>query len=372
MRVAVMLAAESVSGPARQIAALAGAVGALGVELEVQVFHRAAAPPPVAGYLERAGVRHRLVRDRSPVDWRMLGAVQELVEDFGADLVQTHGYKATAIGYALRRMPRALPWLASYHGATDKGVMDRGYQWLERRLIRLADAIMVMSEEQAARFRGCAARVEVVHNAAVPLPEGCPLDASRMSAALSGLGRPLIGVVSRLSREKGVDVFLRACADLAARGVGYSAVVAGDGPHEAELKRLASELGLDGRVTWLGPVTAVGELYSMLDLVVLPSRSEGLPNVLLEALSMNTPVVATAVGAVPDVLGVAGAGVLVPPGDHSSLSSGIIAGLGTADNEAARRARAVTVAHFSLGRRAQRHLLIYRALARTPAVRARA
>ena len=176
-------------------------------------------------------------------------------------------------------------------------------------------------------------------------------------------GAPLVGVVGRLSSEKGVDVFLDALALLRDRGRAVHALVAGDGPDRDALKQQAERLGLADAVHFVGPVADVAALYPALDAVVLPSRSEGLPNVLLEALSADRPVVATRVGAVPEVLTDAAAGVVVPPGDAPALADAIAAALSTAHDPAARAARAETAARFSLARRVDAHRALYRELA---------
>jgi glycosyltransferase involved in cell wall biosynthesis len=116
-------------------------------------------------------------------------------------------------------------------------------------------------------------------------------------------------------------------------------------------------------VTFLGTVLPVEPLYPLLDLVVLPSRSEGLPNVMLEAFRADVPVVATRVGAVPEVLEGTDAGRMVPPEDPSRLAEAIVAALDAANapgsSAAAARARAEVVARFSLASRVRAHLDLY-------------
>ncbi len=114
----------------------------------------------------------------------------------------------------------------------------------------------------------------------------------------------MIGVVARLSATKGVDLAIAALALLRSRGQDAALAIAGDGPEEPALRRQAEAAGLADRVHFLGRVADVGALYRALDCVMIPSRdgAEGLPNVLLEAMSTGLPVVATRVAAVPEVL----------------------------------------------------------------------
>jgi glycosyltransferase involved in cell wall biosynthesis len=213
-----------------------------------------------------------------------------------------------------------------------------------------------MSRAHLAHFSRLGERACVVHNAVLELPA----EPSRGAGARMASGaRPRLGVVGRLSPEKGVDVFLHACDALARQRVSFTAVVAGDGPARAELERLRDTLDLTARVDFVGAITDVASLYASLDLLVIPSRSEGLPNVLLEALRADIPVVATRVGAIPDVLNSPRAGLVVPPGSATALAEGIARALPLRSDPAARKARRKVVDRFSLQRRVAEHLRIY-------------
>jgi len=195
---------------------------------------------------------------------------------------------------------------------------------------------------------------------AEPRPHGA--DGRRVAEQLGALPRPLMGVVSRLSSEKGVDVFLDACALLLKQGFAGSAVIAGDGPERARLEEQCGRQGLGSTVRFLGHVDDVTAVYQGLDLFVLPSRSEGLPNALLEALRADVPVVSTTVGAVPEVVGSSAAARLVPPGSPSALADAIQEVIGEGDTPAAAAARREVVQRFTLERRVAAHLELYREL----------
>jgi glycosyltransferase involved in cell wall biosynthesis len=174
--------------------------------------------------------------------------------------------------------------------------------------------------------------------------------------------RPRIAVVGRLSPEKGVDVFLEAAAILMKRGISFSALVAGDGPERAALGDLAAALALSDRVRFLGRVSDMGSLYSGIDLLVIPSRSEGLPSVLLEALAADVAVVATRVGAIPEVLASPLTGALVPPESPDQLADAIETALRSLDNPDARAARALAADAYSQESRANALMALYRDL----------
>jgi glycosyltransferase involved in cell wall biosynthesis len=141
-------------------------------------------------------------------------------------------------------------------------------------------------------------------------------------------------------------------------------VIAGDGPDRSACEALVSTLQLGDTVHFTGALLPIEPLYPLLDLVVIPSRSEGLPNVLLEALRADRPVVSTTVGAVPEVIGGTEAGRLVPVEDPAALAEGVRALLAEASQAgpaaAAAAARADVVQRFSLARRVQAHVQLYR------------
>lgn len=365
IRVAALIDTVQVSGPGRQLAALASSLSRFDVELTVVTFHRAGRDrSPYLDYLERAGVPYVVVPESGPLDVRLLTRLRQVLAERAPDIIQTHGYKPTALAWALRRQGASWPWIGFFHGSTTENVKVRLYHWFTNRLLGAADRVVVMSRAHLAHFSRLRDRACVVHNAVLALPSE-----SSHGAALSirDGARPRIGVVGRLSPEKGVDVFLHACDVLARKGVSFSAVVAGDGPERVQLEQLRDALDLTARVDFAGAVTDVVSLYTSLDLLVIPSRSEGLPNVLLEALRADVPVVATRVGAIPEVLDSASAGVVVSPGSADALAGGISRALLLLDDPASREARRQVVDRFSLQHRVDEHLRIYRDVLRREA-----
>jgi glycosyltransferase involved in cell wall biosynthesis len=348
-----------VSGPGRQIAALSQALQAQGVELRVFMFQRTGRPTsPFIAYLERAGVPHVVIPDNGTLDASLPRHLRRVFGDWKPDIVQSHGYRMTALVFALKLMRCRLPWVAFFHGATHENWKMRLYNRLDQVLMRRADRIVVLSQEHRRGFADVADRVRLIHNASIPLPpEGEEIQLDHIRQA----GKPIIAALARLSPEKGVDLLIEATARLAASGRPVSLVVAGDGPERDNLARRADCLGIGDSVHFLGSVQNVLSLYAKVDVVVLPSRcgAEGLPNVLLEAMRADVPVVATAVAAVPEVLSDPRSGELVLPGDIEALVRGIEAALGRGKTPEASAARAAALARFSLQRRMAEHLSLY-------------
>jgi len=165
-------------------------------------------------------------------------------------------------------------------------------------------------------------RVRVVPNGA-DLPdeqaEIAPARAFRERFGAS-LIRPLWVVAGRLEEQKGHAVLFNALAEVRKRGLDFTLAVAGEGKLRGELEQLAEQLGMGNRVRFLGALEDVGPLLAAADAVVLPSLWEGLPLVLLEAMVRSRPVVASAVGGVPEAIEDGVHGALVPPGDALALA----------------------------------------------------
>jgi glycosyltransferase involved in cell wall biosynthesis len=162
-----------------------------------------------------------------------------------------------------------------------------------------------------------ASRVTTLPNPA-PAVELPPRDELRRSLGLSG---PTLAFAGRLTAAKALDVGLAAVAAVP----GVRLEVVGDGPDRAALERRASELRLDGRVRFHGaqPRERVLELFAAADGALLSSTWENFPHTVVEALGVGTPVVATAVGGVPEVVTDGANGLLVPPGDADALAGAV-------------------------------------------------
>ena len=274
----------------------------------------------------RARVPMRAVWDLQ-ARWRIGRAVRR----FRADVVQTWMGRATR----LTRLPRGgrpvhVARLGGYYGV--KGYRH-AHAWIANtRGIR--DYLIA---------HGLAAgRVFHIANF-VELP--APVDADAVARVRAGLGAaeaPLVLTVARLHPNKGIEDLLRAWREVPPPAV---LAVAGDGPERERLHALARELGVEGRVRWLGWQRNPGPLYAACDLVAVPSRLEPLGNVVLEAWSHGRAVVATHTAGPAELMEECVGGVLVPPADPRALAAAVAelladggrrARLGTAGAQAVR------------------------------------
>lgn len=241
-----------------------------------------------------------------------------------------HGYKANMLGRIAARRA-GMPAIAVSRGWTGETSRVKLYDWLDRRHLRLMDQVVCVSEGQAAKVRGSCrvpeSRLSVIHNSARLAAFETPDPAAR--ARLLSYFRRESGVsqivlaAGRLSPEKGFGVLVEAAATICRDHPAAGVVVFGEGALRSDLERRIAELGLTSRVVFPGFRTDLDSLLSAADVVVLPSFTEGLPNVALEASAAGVPVVATAVGGTPEVVADRETGFLVSPGSPIAIAEGV-------------------------------------------------
>jgi glycosyltransferase involved in cell wall biosynthesis len=236
----------------------------------------------------------------------------------GADLVHAHGLRAGFV--AVRAAQARVPVVVTWHNAVLAGGPRRQlFAAIEKRIAREATLNLAVSSDLVARIRALGGVAELAPVGATPShsPAGST-DATR--AELGAGDRPLVLSVGRLHPQKGFDVLIQAAGLLAGRVPAPLFAVAGDGPMRAELQRRIGRTAVPVRL--LGRRADVPELLAAADVVVMPSRWEGSPLAAHEALLAGRPVVATAVGGLPD-LAAGGAIDLVPAGDAAALAAAI-------------------------------------------------
>jgi glycosyltransferase involved in cell wall biosynthesis len=292
----------------------------------VVVLRHDAEDHPFLRPLVEGGIAFVPLRLPSRAYFRERAAVVEICRQIRPDVVHTHGYRVDVVDAAAARR-LGVPTVTTVHGFTGGDWKNRLYERLQRRALRGFNAVVAVSRQLAAELARAgvpADRLHVVRNA---WPEGdggaaeppLPRDRARRMLGVPA-DRFHIGWVGRLTAEKGLDVLLAALDSL--RDVPLVVSVLGDGRLRPRLEALATRRGLGERVRWLGSLPAARQLFSAFDVFVLSSRAEGTPIVLFEAMAAGAPIVATAVGGVPDVVS-SNEALLVPPEDPASLAEAI-------------------------------------------------
>lgn len=298
----------------------------------------------------------------------------------GAAIVHSGGVRADFIANRAARRSGTLA-VNTVHVEVGASIADRGSRAgarfraaLQRSAWRRTDAIVAVSHAVARSVQGLGIppqRITVAHGG---------IDAKRVRDAGAKTpdlgstlppGRPLVGCVARLEPVKGVSDFVRAAAVLATQRPEMAFVVVGDGSQIDSLRTLAAGLGLGTRIAFTGSVVPSAGIMARCDIVAVPSLSEGLGMVALEAMALGVPVVATRVGGLPEVVSDGVTGLLVPARDPAAMT----AAMGELLGDAARRFamgeaglnRVLT--EFSLDLMLQRHRSIYRTLLATARAR---
>ncbi len=288
--------------------------------------------------LNRAGVEVaalRLGRRAYLEEKRRIGAY---CRQLRPQILHSHGYRSDVLaGAAARRL--GIPTVTTVHGFTGGGWKNRFYEWAQGRTFRRFDAVVAVSRPLMQRLQTLGVPLERIHLLPNAWAASGPTVSRSAARELLGVpdGRYLLGWVGRLSKEKGCDVLLDALALLA--DIPFQLAVLGDGRERSELEARAANLGIGDRVRWHGTVADASRLFPAFDAFVLSSRTEGTPIVLFEAMAAGVPVVATAVGGVPDVVSSSEA-TLIPPEDPRALADALRAGYRDPSNAHAKAAAA--------------------------------
>jgi glycosyltransferase involved in cell wall biosynthesis len=319
----LLLAVDSleVGGAERHVVDLALALHRKGYGVEVACS--------VAGglseSLEAAGVpvwplTGRLVKRRvSPAYAR---GIRRLLRGGGFDLVHAHIF-ASAAAAAIATLGKGLPLVITEH--TEASWQTWRTRWISRwahRRARHTIAVSTPIERRLIERDGAPSDlVTLIPNAVIPAPDETPDSASTLPDGWPE--GPLIGVVARLQPEKGVANFLQAATRVSRIFPEAGFLVVGDGPLREELLSLVERLGISKRVRFLGYRTDSRALMGLMDVLVVPSLTEGSPLIVLEAMAAGIPVVASAVGGIPDQLRHGEEGILVPPDDPDALGEAL-------------------------------------------------
>ncbi len=256
--------------------------------------------------------------ERGPADPRTPWRLLRLCRRLGVAVWHGHDYKSDLLGVALRRL-HPMRVVTTAHGFIRKDARTRLYTRLGDAALRRCDHAIAVSPAIARHCRDLGlppGRVSLIPNA-IDLDE-CRRQHDRDDARAALGIRPdaiAIGVVGRLSTEKGVDRAIRTLAALRPRRSMLELHVVGDGPQREALERLAGQLGVAGAARFWGWREDARAIVEALDALLVPSHTEGLPNAALEAMALGVPVAATAVGALPELLDHGRCGVLLEPGD---------------------------------------------------------
>jgi glycosyltransferase involved in cell wall biosynthesis len=273
------------------------------------------------------------VADTGPWDWHVVTRMLDICRRERVTIWHGHDYKSNALGLLVRRF-WPMRMVTTVHGWVQYTARTPLYFAIDRLSLRFYDKVLCVSDDL---YRSCresgvpARRCELIENG-IDLNEWTRRRGQAAAKARLGMepGRLLVGAVGRLSPEKGFDLLIRAVDRLLHAGRDVGLVIFGDGGERAALEALAGRLGRADRVRLAGFGTDLPGWYEAMDVFALSSHREGLPNVLLEAMALEVPVVATRVAGVPRLVEHGANGLLVEPGSVDELAGAVDRLLGDA------------------------------------------
>lgn len=286
---------------------------------------------PFVGRMAARGVPSRVVHLAPLVNPVALVRLVRVLKQEQVTILQTHGARSNVYGLVAGRMAGVRAVVATVHNS----LMDyevgrlrrRVYVEVLRRTIRLADRVICVSE---ALRRHVLEDIGVPEGKTVTVYNGIDPEFSARAGngaavrAQFGIGRnPLVIVIGRLTEQKGHRYLLEALPPLRAEWPGLRCLIVGEGPLREELVARAKGLQVDDCALFVGVREDIPDILAAADLVVLPSLSEGFPFVLLEALAMGRPVVASRIPGVDELIQHGRTGWLAPAGQPAALAAAI-------------------------------------------------
>lgn len=367
MRILHLLSSSGYHGAERMAASLVRSLAARGIECHIGTLRSGPhSNVEILDAVRDCGTQGVIIECRGRFDRAVPGRIRDYALSSGIDIIHSHKYK-TNLYARLASQGTQLRLMATCHNWVNSRPALYAYAVLDKVVLRGFDAVVGVSQSVVDQLGRAGGR----HLACIP--NG--IDIARFQSDLSHemarahLGLPpgpIVGFVGRLSRLKDVSTLLRAFASLATPVPAALAIVGGGEEREA-LEREAHALEITGCTHFLGERGDTASAYRAFDVLVLPSLVEASPLVVLEAMAAGTPVIATRVGAIPDVLDNGRCGYIVPTGNAPVLAERMAEVL--ADPVAQQRIRSAAATrvaeHYSLDAMTDQYVELYRSLART-------
>lgn len=332
IRVIAMIEATSVTGPAKNTIAFATRaakreVGALNLSIVAFVRGDERRNSFVAA-ARTAGVAVDVIHERFVFDPGIISQLHKIVEARQPEIIQTHAVKSHFLLW-LTQLHRRCRWIAFNRGYTRENLKVRGYNQLDRISLPRADQVVTVCEAFARDLQRVGVRREriaVHHNMVLPFTPCSAEESERVRKmwALSPEELVLLSV-GRLSPEKGHSDLIDAINVLRKMPVSrrFRLMIVGGGPEQEAIRRKIEHFGLAGLVTLAGQQHDIRPYYAVATVMVLPSHSEGSPNVLLEAMAAGVPAVATNVGGIPEIVTNEETALLIEPKKPCAMAKAI-------------------------------------------------
>lgn len=375
-RVLYLRSSSGFHGPEKQIMLLAQGARDAGFDPSIVVLYRQGKAMPAIHPLVKAareqGVPVHQLTDRNRFSLGTIWQIARRLTEGEFDLLHTHGYKANILGFLAARLA-GVPIIGTVRLHTETTIPLKLYKWLDLLALRLCDHVVTVSEDLRQEVLGAGLppdKVTTILNSidvtsfANQAARGVP---AREELGL-GPGGHVVTAIGRLTSQKGYSYLLQGVPLVLQTLPETRFLIAGDGPLRGKLEREAHSLGVGSSVRFLGYRTDIAPLIALSDLIVMASLREGLPNVILEALALAKPVVATRVGGIPEIITHQVSGILVPSRDPVRLAEGILQVLTTPAlaRELGERGWQEVTGRFTVTTMVDRTIALYRQVLSSP------
>ena len=377
MKIIHLTASPFFCGPDRQMMELAKTFRQAGtfcrekrnIETLFASFAESGGARSFLGITTEAGFESLMLQNDMPHLWAAVKELTRLFREKQIDIALLHGHKARMVGYWAARRNR-IPCVGVSRGWTTENWRIKVYNRLDKWMLRRMDHVVCVSQGQADKVILAGTpkeRITVIHNA-IRTDRFRELSPPEFRQKLERLfpvtPKFLLGDAGRLSPEKGFDVLIAATAQLVKEGLPVGLVIFGEGFLREPLQKQIDALGVSDSVRLAGYTEELDQFMPHFDVFVQSSHTEGLPNVLLEAMAARTAVVATEVGGTNEVVVEGETGLMVPPNQADRLADAIRAIL---QNDSLRRlmgenGRKRVEEHFTFEAQAENYWELFRKL----------
>jgi len=333
IKVIHFLASPVIGGVEKLVLTLGANINKHRFDLILGIFvYNEATKNPLYNEAKAAGLQVEIIRiNRHAYGLSQLADIYRIIAKHKPDIIHTHGYKTNLIGLAFAKF-KGIRIVTTCHGwLTSENKKTNALNKLSTICLKFFDNVIAVSDEMKSILINCdvpISKIVLLRNMPAISRSSAHQEKENLRYVLNLPPKSkLIGFVGRLEKIKGCDQFVEAAA-LAARTLQQCHfIMVGDGSQKELLENRVKALGIGKYVHFLGYVEHTEHIFEDLDVYILPSRNEGLPLSLLEAMYFRIPIIASAVGGIPDVIRDGISGRLVPPNEPQKLALAIIEAL---------------------------------------------
>jgi len=367
IKVIHLLASPVIGGVEKLVLTLGAHINKQCFDLILGIFvYNEATQNPLYNEAKAAGLNVEIIRiNRHAFGLSQIFDIYRVIAKHKPDIIHTHGYKTNLLGFAFAKY-KGIRIVTTCHGWLTSGNKKTNvFNKLSTICLKFFDTVITVSDQMQSMLINSGVPVSkmvILRNMPAISRSSARIEKENLRYVLNLPPKSkLIGFVGRLEKIKGCDQFVEAAAIAARKLQDCHFIIVGDGSQKELLENRVKVLGVDKYIHFLGYVEHTDPIFEDLDVYILPSRNEGLPLSLLEAMYFRIPIIASAVGGVPEVIRDGISGRLIPPNEPQKLASAILEALQSYPKsvDMARAAKRIVDEKFSIEKWVRRIENIY-------------